>query len=68
MDKDAIFLMLDNIKKSGLLGPQTSNYTLGTRVDFALQKKLIKRLETGSFIVTEKGNNLLENKTTWDSL
>jgi hypothetical protein len=68
MDRDTIFLMLENIKKSGLLGPKASNDTIGARVDFALQKKLIKRLDTGSFIVTEKGNNLLENKSSWDSL
>ena len=68
MDKDTIFLMLDNIKKSGRIGPRTGNYTLGERVDFALNKELIKRLDTGSFIVTEKGNQLLENKTGWDSL
>jgi predicted transcriptional regulator len=68
MDKDTIFLMLDNIKKSGLIGPKKGNYAIGARVDFALQKELIKRLETGGFAITEKGNNLLENKTSWDSL
>jgi hypothetical protein len=68
MDKDTIFLMLDNIKKSGRLGPKTGSYTVGERVGFALDKELIKRLDTGSFIVTEKGNNLLENKISWDSL
>ena len=69
MDKDTIFLMLDNIKKSGLLGPKTSNNYAKAIMGFALDKKADKKvLNTGSFIVTEKGNNLLENKTSWDSL
>ena len=68
MDKYTIFFMLDNIKRSGRLGPGTGNYMVGERVDFALGKQLIKRMDTGSFIITEKGNNLLENKMGWDSL
>ncbi len=68
MDKDTIVLMLDNIKESGLIGPKRGNHPIGERVDFALQKELIKRLNTGSFAITEKGIDLLENKTSWDSL
>jgi hypothetical protein len=68
MDKDTILLMLDNIKKSGLIGPKTGNYPIGQRVDFALQKELIDRLEDGSFTLTEKGIHLLEDVTTWDRL
>ncbi|MFI5160777.1 MAG: hypothetical protein ACHQHN_05840 [Sphingobacteriales bacterium] len=68
MDKDTVFSMLYNIKRSGLIGPKADNYTIGQRVDFALQKELIKRLSNGSFTITEKGNSLLEDKTSWDSL
>jgi len=57
-----------NIRNDKYLGPKTGDYPIGERVAYALEKGLIIRSDTGSFIITGKGAELLDGKLGWESL
>lgn len=67
MDKESI-QMLQNIRNDKYIGPITGSHRIGDRVIYALDKGLITRSDTGSFIITAKGAELLEEKLNWESL
>jgi hypothetical protein len=68
MDKNAIILMLNNIKNTNSIGALRDSYEIGERINFAINKNLITRLDTGSLRITEKGIDLLENKISWEDI
>lgn len=68
MDKESIIQMLQYIRNDKYLGPKTGDYAVGDRVIYALDKGLIMRSDTGNFVITNKGSELLDQKLNWESL
>jgi len=68
MDKEVIVLMLESVKNTHLIGAKYGDYEIGERVNFAINNNLVTRTETGTFLITEKGNDLLEGKLKWTEL
>lgn len=60
--------MLRNIRDARFLGPITGDYSVGDRINYALEKGLIERSSTGNFIITDKGLGLLEERVSWENL
>lgn len=60
--------MLGHIKHEVLIGPKTGDYTIGERVDYAIDKGLITRSESGNFKITPKGDDFLNGKVRWEEL
>jgi len=60
--------MLESIKETHSVGAKQGNYEIGDRINFAIDNHLITRTETGTFLITEKGNDLLEGKLKWTEL
>ena len=68
MDRECIIQMLQHISTNKFLGPKIGDYPVGDRVIYALEKGLIARSNTGNFMITEKGSELLEDKLSWEAL
>lgn len=68
MDKETIVLMLQSIKDTGSVGPQTHKQMPGDRVLFTLEHGLLVRSSTGNLVITPRGNDLLAGKLNWESL
>lgn len=68
MDKKAIVLMLESVKNTHLIGAKYGDYEIGERVNFAINHNLVIRSETGTFLITEKGTDLLEGRLKWAEL
>lgn len=68
MNEDTIVIMLKSIRETSLVGAKYGNHEIGDRVDFAFSKDLIRRLETGSFALTQKGDDLLDGKIKWKDI
>jgi len=68
MKKEIITLLLDSVKKTNSVGPKIGNHNIGERVIYAMDKELIDRTNDGNFVVTKKGEDLLNGKLEWDDI
>ena len=68
MDKETIVSMLTSVKETASIGPKVGPFNLGERIDFAINKGLLKRSAIGNFAITPKGEDLLAGKIDWEKL
>jgi len=68
MDRQTLLVMLQSIRKNNMLGPKTGDFEIGIRIQFAIDKGLIKRSKDGNFLITEKGTDLLDGKLNWEDV
>lgn len=60
-----MLLILKNIRDTNYIGPIANQPDLGEYINYGLNKGLIKRTETGNFLLSIKGYQLLDGMIDW---
>jgi hypothetical protein len=68
IDREIILSILQNIRETNYIGPIANECDFGEHVNYALNKGLIERTNTGNFLLSIKGVQLLGGMLEWRDL